>query len=252
MLILTERENAKEKCIAASARPLNSNAFIGVFLVDNIYAFSSFRYRRKLKRNDDDSKDDYYNKDILDEILGYIKGTSVPLLPKTKPISIIYPLALSTLSFILPLSTTLLLDVGFALFLYLGRSLAVADQDDDENAAHQGKNSSLFMSDFVALGAAVAFAGLLSPQGFGNGSIVSGGGLVAVGATSLLAGLSAVLSAITSSTVSENGKINVRKQSPDKSVQPRDNYIEDSVKDYSEKDKEILKQWDEKYNRGPR
>lgn len=250
--IVAKRENTKEKYIAVRAGTLSRSAFFGVSLVDTIYVFSSSRYHRQLKRNDDDTKDNYYNKDILDEIFGFIKGTSVPLLPNTKPISIIYPLALSTLSFILPLSTTLLLDVGFALFLYLGRSLAVADQDDDDNDTYQGENSSLFMSDFAALGAAVAFAGLLSPQGFGNGSIISGGGLVAVGATSLLAGFSAVLSAITSSTVSENGTINVRKQSPAKSVQPKDNEIEDSVNDYSERDKEILKEWDEKYNRGPR
>jgi len=251
-LNIAERENAKEKHVAISAGSINSSAFIGAVPVNNICACSSVRYRYQMKRNDDEAKDDYYNKDILDEIFGFIEGTSLPLLPNTKPISIVYPLALSTLSFILPLPTTLLLDIGFAIFLYLGRSLAVADQEDDESDAYQGKKTSLLMSDFAALGAAVAFAGLLSPQGLGNGSIVSGGGLVAVGATSLLAGLSAVLSAITSSPLSENGKIDLRKETPAKSIQPKDNNIGDSVDYYSERDKEILKQWDEKYNRGPK
>lgn len=215
---------------------------------------SSGHHLLRMKRSEDDDNDDEYNdSDIIDTILEFIEGTSIPLLPNTKPISIVYPLTLSALSLILPLSTTLFLDFGFALFLYLGRSLAVADNVTEISGDHPSPpKMSLLLSDFAALGAALAFAGLLSPQGLGNASITPGGGggsLVAIGATSLLAGLSAVLSAITVSTSEGEGGRTLVKKPPSNQFQKKDKGTTDSdYNDYSEEDRRVLKQWDEKYN----
>ncbi len=214
---------------------------------------SSGHHLLHMKRSEDDDNDDEYNdSDIIDTILEFIEGTSIPLLPNTKPISIVYPLTLSALSLILPLSTTLFLDFGFALFLYLGRSLAVADNVTEISGDHPSPpKMSLLLSDFAALVAALVFAGLLSPQGLGTASITPGGGgsLEAIGATSLLAGLSAVLSAITVSTSEGEGGRPLVKKPPSNQFQKKDKGTTDSdYNEYSEEDRRVLKQWDEKYN----
>jgi len=84
------------------------------------------------ERNIDDSngnKSSYYEPDFLEKTFQFIEGSSLPLFPYTRPISILYPLSLSVLSLVLPLYTSLILDFGFVVFLYLARSLAIDDDD---------------------------------------------------------------------------------------------------------------------------
>jgi hypothetical protein len=133
-----------------------------------------------------------YENEGLESALEALRKTSIPLLPNTGPILAVYPLLLGGAAFSLPLSTSILLDASFLAFLYLGRTVVVDDDEEDENEMILGRNK----SDFAAFGVAVAVSLLLSPDGFGNANI-DGGGMVALGATALALGVASIVSAVT-------------------------------------------------------
>lgn len=228
---------------------ITSNAFLIVqksaspatsFLngAENIQTSKFLAFHLK-KRDIDDSngnKSNYYESDFLEKTFQFIERSSLPLLPYTRPISILYPLSLSGLSLVLPLYTSLLLDFGFIFFLYLARTLAI-DEDDKQGETLE------FMTDFAAFGAAVASAGLLSPQGLGEGSSLGSGGLVGLGVLAILAALSSVVSAIIGSNNVGNSSLSTSEHKEEDATNNRE--TNDGDGGFEQR---LLQLWDEKLN----
>jgi len=116
--------------------------------------------------------------------IGDVLSTPTPGFPS---LLIVYPLALVSSAFLIPLPTALLLTAFFIGYSYLGKQVV------GENDAN--------ISNFAALILAVPSAGLLSPTGFGN---VNGQGLALVVA---ILGLGLITATIVEALPSKDEKL---------------------------------------------
>ena len=115
------------------------------------------------------------NRDGRDEsgrvvsLIEQVANTIAKPVPGIEPsLAIGYPIALSISALLLPIDTAALIGVFFGLYAFLGRRLILEEyaaeqqsrKDDDEEEEDRPR------TDLLALGAAIASAGLLSPDGF--------------------------------------------------------------------------------------
>ena len=152
------------------------------------------RYARK--NNDTDNEDENVVISIVDR-LASILAKPTPGIPD---LALGYPLTLLGAAAILPATTSILLAAFFGFFSYVGRRFVLDDVDDEEEEEAQPNVY------FLALGAAVASAGILSP-----GDNVEVGDFPPLGVLVAAVALGAVAMALPSDATGE-------KESPDQSI----------------------------------
>ena len=109
------------------------------------------RYERK---NNDQSE----NENVVISIVDRVASILVKPTPGIPDLALGYPLTLLGAAAILPAATSILLAAFFGLFSFVGRRFVLDDIDDDDDDEEDRSNVYL-----LALGAAVASAGILSP-----------------------------------------------------------------------------------------
>ena len=127
---------------------------------------------RLFQGNGDDYDSD--NNIVVRSIEQVSQIISQPILDITPDFALGYPIALLLVAVWLPVTTSVLLFLFFALYAFAGRKLILNDDlIDEEEDDDEVQNTDLF-----ALGAAIVSAGLLSPSGDANSlpgvSVVSG------------------------------------------------------------------------------
>jgi hypothetical protein len=110
------------------------------------------RYERK--NNDSNNEDENVVISIVDRFASILAKPT----PGIPDLALGYPLTLLGAAAIVPATTSVLLAAFFGVFSFVGRRFVLDDLDDDGEEEEDRPNI-----DFLALGAAVASAGILSP-----------------------------------------------------------------------------------------
>ena len=121
-----------------------------------------------------------------------LASAQIPL-PIGGGISFGYLLFLASTVLILPTTTSALLGVFFVAYWYLGRSVAVLDDDANEDGVGDEDSTT---SDLLALVGAIASAGLLSPDGLAMSAGESAGGTPGMGIGLLALGSIAIVASV--------------------------------------------------------